>query len=72
MPDANPGRASNVFMTDGTKKLRQLLFESTCKVDKGFIVDNEAAAEGVIIDQPVKRQKKQVYMKRYIQSKYQD
>ena len=60
VPGASPGRASDVFMIDDTKKLRQVPFGSTCKVDKGFIVDNGAAAEGVIIDCSAKQQKKQV------------
>ncbi len=47
-------------MTRDTKILRQIPFGFTGKVDKGFIVDNEAAAEGVYVDRPQKRLKKQV------------
>ena len=60
MPEGNPGRASDVMVTADTKKLHQVPFGHHCKVDKGFIVDNEAAAEGVLIGRPPKRLKKQV------------
>ena len=59
MPDGNPGRASDVLVTNDTKILRQVPFGHTCKVDKGFIADNLAAGEGVILDRPQKRLKKQ-------------
>ena len=59
IPDGNPGRASDVSMTADTKILRQVPFGCTAKVDKGFIVDNIAIAEGIHIDRPQKRQKKQ-------------
>lgn len=60
IPDGNPGRASDVIMTSDTNILRQIPFGGTSKVDKGFIVDNDAIAEGVTIDRPQKRLKKQV------------
>ena len=60
VPDGNPGRASDVLVTNDTKILRQVPFGHTCKVDKGFIADNLAAGEGVILDRPQKRLKKQV------------
>ena len=59
VPDGNPGKASDVLMTADTKILRQVPFGGTCKVDKGFVVDNEAAEEGVLLDRPQKRLKKQ-------------
>jgi hypothetical protein len=60
VPDGNPGRISDVVVTEDTKILQQVPFGHTCKVDKGFIVDNEAALEGVVMDRPQKRLKKQV------------
>ena len=60
MPDPNPGKASDNFMTDETKILQQVPFGGTAKVDRGFLVDNEAAFEGVILDRPQKRLKKQI------------
>ena len=60
VPDGNLGRASDVIMTDDTKFLRQVTFGYTSKVDKGFIIDNLAVADGVLIDRPQKRVKKQV------------
>mmetsp|Transcript_41361 Transcript_41361/g.86823 ORF Transcript_41361/g.86823 Transcript_41361/m.86823 type:complete len:197 (+) Transcript_41361:1400-1990(+) len=47
-------------MTVDTKILRQVPFGHTTKVDKGFIVDNEAATEGVVVDRPQKKMRKQV------------
>ena len=60
VPDANPSKASGNFMTDDTKILQQVPFGGTVKVDRGFLVNNEAAFEGVILDRPHKRLKKQV------------
>ena len=60
VPDGSTGRASDVMMTRDSKILRQVPFGHTVKVDKGFIVDNIAAAEGVVVDRPQKRLKKQV------------
>lgn len=60
VPDGSPGGASDVVMTKDTKVLRQVPFGHVAKVDKGFIVDNEAAREGVIIDRPQKRLRYQV------------
>ena len=60
VPDDNPGRINNVMATADTKILRQIPFGHTCKVDKGFIIDNEAAEEGVILDRPQKRLRKQI------------
>jgi len=60
VPDGYPGRASDVTMTSDTNILRPLPFGSTVKVDKGFIIDNEGKAEGVNVDRPQKRRKKQV------------
>ena len=59
VPDGNPGRASDVLVTKDTKILRQVPFGYHAKVDKGFIVDNDAADDGVLIDRPQKRLKKQ-------------
>lgn len=59
VPDGNPGRASDVAMTEDTQILRQVPFGNTCKVDKGFICENQAIGEGVYIDRPQKRLKKQ-------------
>lgn len=58
--EGNPGRATDGLMTKQTKILREVPFGHTVKVDKGFLVDNEAAAEGVLLDRPQKRMKKQV------------
>ena len=58
VPEGNPGRASDVMVTADAKKLHQVPFGHHCKVDKGFIVDNEAAAEGVLIDWPPKQLRK--------------
>ena len=48
------------MMTRDSKILRQVPFRHTVKVDKGFIVDNIAAVEGVVVDRPQKCLKKQV------------
>ena len=40
VPDGNPGRTSDIMATADTKFLRQVPFGHTCKVDKGFIIDN--------------------------------
>ena len=58
--DGWPGRASDAFMTGNTKILRQVHFGNTAKVDKRFLVNNIAAGEGVDIDRPDKRKRKQV------------
>lgn len=60
VPNGSPGRASDVMVTKDTQILEQVPFGYTSKVDKGFIVDNDAVAEGVTIDGPQKRLKKQV------------
>jgi hypothetical protein len=60
VPDGNPGRVSDVMMTEETHILRQAPFGSTVKVDKGFIVEHQAAAEGVVMDRPMKRLRKQI------------
>ena len=60
VPDGNPGRLSDVLATMDSKILRQVPFGGTAKADKAFIVDNEAAKEGVVIDRPQKRLKKQI------------
>lgn len=60
VPDGNPGKASDVLMTADTQILRQVPFGYNAKVDKGFLVDNEAAGEGVVVDRPQKRARKQV------------
>jgi len=59
LPDGSPGKASDVIMTADTKILRQVPFGHFVKVDKGFIVNNLGASEGVHIDRPQKRLKKQ-------------
>lgn len=61
VPNENPGRASDVIMTTVTKIMQDVPFGSKVKVDKGFIVDNEAAAEGVKLDRPQLRKQKQVF-----------
>ena len=58
VPNGNLDKASNILVTPDTRILRQVPFGHPCKVDKGFIVDNEVSAEGVIIDRPQKRLKK--------------
>ena len=62
IPDGNLGKATDtfIFMTGDTKILRQIPFGCTAKVDKGFLVDNEDAVGGIVIDCPQKRLKKQV------------
>jgi hypothetical protein len=60
VPDCNPGHISDVVLTADTKILRQVPATGTCKVDKGFLIENEAAAEGVVSDRPQKRLKQQV------------
>lgn len=60
VPDGNPGRASDVIMTTDTKIMQDVPFGGKVKVDKGFLVDNEAAAEGVKLDRPQLRKQKQV------------
>lgn len=60
VPDGFPGKASDVLVTDKTKILRQVPFGHTTKVDKGFIVDNLAADDGVMVDRPKKRQRNQI------------
>ena len=60
IPDGDPGRKSDVVCTKDSKILRQIFFGHTGKADKGFIVDNEAAEEGVLIDRPQKRLRKQI------------
>jgi hypothetical protein len=60
VPDGYPGRISDVVLTYDTKILRQVPLGDYVKVDKGFLVENIAIDEGVYVDRPVKRQKKQV------------
>lgn len=48
------------MMTYDTQILRQVSLGNYAKVDKGFLVENIAIDEGVLVDRPVKRQKKQV------------
>ena len=60
IPDGNPGRKSNVVATEDSKILRQIFFGHTAKADKGFIVDSEAAEEGVLVNRPQKRMCKQI------------
>ena len=45
VPDGNPGQISDVMATADTKILRQVPFGHTCKVDKGFIIINEASTD---------------------------
>ena len=59
VPDGNPGQISDIVVTKDAKILRQVPFGFICKVDKGFIIDNNAAVGGVVIDRPQKRLKKQ-------------
>jgi hypothetical protein len=58
--DGGCGKATDVLLTEKTKILRQIPFGHTGKVDKGFIVDDLAAAEGVVIDRPQKKKEHQV------------
>lgn len=60
VPDGSPGKASDPIMTKDTNILKQVPFGHTAKVDKGFIVDGQGRREGVLIDRPQKRRKKQV------------
>ena len=60
IPDGDPGRKSDVVATKDSKILRQIFFGHTANADKGFIVDNEAAEEGVLVDCSQKRMRKQV------------
>lgn len=60
IPDGHPGRISDVMLTYDTQILRQVPLGNYAKVDKGFLVENIAIDEGVLVDRPVKRQKKQV------------
>jgi len=57
IPSRNPGRIYDVSVTRYTKILSQVPFGFTCKVDKGFIIDNDASAKGVVVDHPQKRLK---------------
>jgi hypothetical protein len=51
VPDGNPGKISDVVATEDTLILRECCpFGSTVKTDKGFLVDNQAAREGVVND----------------------
>ena len=60
VPDGFPGAISDKILTIDTKILREVPFGGVAKVDKGFIVNNEGAEEGVVIDRPQKRMKLQV------------
>ena len=60
IPDGNPGKISDVAQTEETGIIRQVPFGHTLKTDKGFLIDNQAAAEGCYNDRPPKRQRKQV------------
>ena len=59
VPDSCPGKASDVVMTVDSKILCQVHYGHFTKVDKGFPVENEALAEGIYVDRPQKRLKKQ-------------
>ena len=59
IPNGNPGRMSDVTVPMYTKILHQVPFGFTCKVGKGFIIDNNTFVEGVVIDRPQKCLKKQ-------------
>ena len=48
-------RHADGSMTAESKMLREIPFGFTIKMDKGFIVDNEAVHKGVIVDRPTKR-----------------
>lgn len=58
--DGGCGKGTDVMLTEKTQILRQIPFGHTGKVDKGFIVDDLAAAEGVVIDRPQKKKEHQV------------
>ena len=60
VPDGYPGAISDKILTIDTKILREVPFGGVAKVDKGFIVNNEGAEEGVDIDRPQVRMKNQV------------
>ena len=49
-----------IHMMEVTHISRQVPFGHTAKVDKGFLVDNLAAAEGMHIDRPQKRLRNQI------------
>lgn len=50
------------MQTEETGIIRQVPFGHTLKTDKGFLIDNQAAAEGCYNDRPPKRQRKQVQL----------
>ena len=60
VPDDETGIRSDGSMTHETQILKQVPFSHTCKTDKGFLIDNEAAAEGVVINRPQNRLRRQV------------
>ena len=57
VPDGGMGRHADGSMTKESGILKETPFSHSCKTDKGFIIDNDAAAEGVIIDRPQKQMK---------------
>jgi hypothetical protein len=65
VPDGSPGKASDPIMTRDTQILRQVHYGNTCKVDKGFIVDDIGSSEGVVIDRPQVRKRGQVQQSAY-------
>ncbi|KAL7534641.1 hypothetical protein ACHAXR_006013 [Thalassiosira sp. AJA248-18] len=56
----NPGRAGDGLITKHSNILHEVPFGHTVKVDKGFLIENDAAALGVHVDRPQKRLQKQV------------
>ena len=54
IPPGSTGRYTDSVMTKLSGILRQLTFAGAYKVDKGFLVNNEAVAKGVVIDRSQK------------------
>jgi hypothetical protein len=55
VPYVGTSRHADGNMTHETQILKQVPFSHTCKTDKGFLIDNEAMAEGITINHPQKR-----------------
>ena len=52
VPPGGTGRYADGDMTKDSSILRQMSFAGTCKVDKGFLVNNEAMTKGIVIGHP--------------------
>jgi len=58
--DGRTGRHADGSMTHETQILKQVSFSHTCKTDKGFLINNKAATEGIVINRPKKRLRHQM------------